>query len=136
MMRLVIIFLLSLNFPLLQGNYQLHASTDNHDSHYAHLNTLTTTQARLDVTEINQAVLSNASLPYSTDETLTAEELEDDENIMPSRKYVKITNYFLTLFYNSLSGTISLHQKNRLPFCKHFSYFSSPKYIVQRVIRI
>ena len=60
----------------------------------------------------------------------------EDEDLACSRKQVLIQKsavgiaqiFLLNHFYN--------YPKNRLPFCSHFSYTSSYKYILQRVLRI
>ena len=47
-----------------------------------------------------------------------------------------LPKYFFTLAYASLLIYFYSYFKNRLPFCKHLSYASSYKYILQRVLRI
>ena len=79
--------------------------------------------------------MGKATSSPSDRDGINATELEEDD-FSASRKFVEITNYFLSFFYKAIAGNSGQHQKDRLPFCKHFSYSSSYKYLTQRVIRI
>jgi hypothetical protein len=71
-------------------------------------------------------------------ETLTIDFDDDDfqEDFVFNRKYVLQLSYFVVLASLSLLSGLFAVVKNRLPFCAHFSYTSSPKYILQRVLRL
>jgi hypothetical protein len=62
--------------------------------------------------------------------------IEDDDDIVLARKLAVPIKYILLPDYSSSVHVVYSFQKSRLPFCKHFSYTSSPKYIFQRVLRI
>lgn len=62
--------------------------------------------------------------------------IEDDDEQTVSWKQVLPAKVFTSPDYSSLLISFHHYQKNRLPFCKHFSYTSSYKYILQRVLRI
>jgi hypothetical protein len=71
-------------------------------------------------------------------ETLTIDFDDDDlqEDFVFSRKYVLPLSYFIVLASLSLLSGFFAVVRNRLPFCAHFSYNSSPRYILQRVLRL
>lgn len=83
-------------------------------------------------------ITSKTDLPGAANHTIKATEVkeEDEDESESSRKLVKISSYFFALLYGLAPDPFHLHLKNRLPFCKHFSYTIPCKYIVQRVIRI
>jgi len=62
--------------------------------------------------------------------------VEDDDDLVITRKLVAPTKYTLIPDYSSLVVIFYSYSKSRLPFCKHLSYTSSYKYILQRVLRI
>jgi hypothetical protein len=51
-------------------------------------------------------------------------EIEEDE-LVCTRKYTAISEYFNALFDPQTAGYFFHYLKKRLPFCKHFSFFSS-----------
>ncbi|HEX8607957.1 MAG TPA: hypothetical protein VF679_04895 [Pedobacter sp.] len=61
---------------------------------------------------------------------------DDDEEFVATKKFAELTKYYVTLAYASILIHFYNYLKNRLPFCKHLSYSSSYKYILQRVLRI
>jgi hypothetical protein len=62
--------------------------------------------------------------------------LEDDDDLVVTRKLSTPVKLLFIPDYASTLVTYFNFPKNRLPFCKHFSYTSSCKYILQRVLRI
>jgi len=62
--------------------------------------------------------------------------VEDDDDLVIARKFIAPTKYILIPDYASLVVSFYSYSKTRLPFCKHLSYTSSYKYILQRVLRI
>ena len=124
-------------FLLVKGND--HSYAHHHHVYHAPI-TLTPKSAQPGSGSVtkSETQICQSSAPSDTEaDTIdVTDEIEDDDDFIFSRKYVDISNYFLTFFYNQLSGNLNLYQKDRLPFCKHFSYASSSKYIVYRVIRV
>lgn len=64
------------------------------------------------------------------------EEKEEDDERNTVRTCQSIGNYLTTFFYMLTSEGSGNKVGNRLPFCEHFSYASSHRYIVLRVIRV
>jgi len=62
--------------------------------------------------------------------------VEDDDEQVVSWKHVLPAKLITSPDYASLLVNFYHYPKNRLPFCTHFSYTSSYKYILQRVLRI
>lgn len=60
----------------------------------------------------------------------------DEDEITTLKNYLGAGNYFATIFYNQTPGYFSQNIKSCLPFSKHFSYFSSDRYIKFRVLRL
>ena len=67
---------------------------------------------------------------------LINDENEDEEVENNTKSIWPSHNFILANANTFLSITKSNCVKIRLPFCKHFSYTSSFKYILQRVLRI
>ncbi|BAV05969.1 hypothetical protein FLA_1984 [Filimonas lacunae] len=65
-----------------------------------------------------------------------ATEVEDDDESISFRKYSEISNFTVSFIFTQVPGNFVCIHNNRLPFCKHFSYSSSSKYIVHRSIRV
>ena len=61
---------------------------------------------------------------------------EDDDEHFSNAKHVLHLKYVTLPSHISLGLKYYNYPKNRLPFCEHFSYTSSPIYIFQRVLRI
>lgn len=134
-MRLVLTLFLSLLFLLLRGDSNLSSHANHNISFHLARHFQRPEQANSVTTKNIRTVIEDATVPGEENEFVNATETEDDELIAP-RKYTEISNYFFTFFYSHLSGYFNQYLNNRLPFCKHFSYTSSNKYIVQRVIRV
>jgi hypothetical protein len=65
------------------------------------------------------------------------EEMEDEEELTSSsKKHFEFSNFCVAFFYTFTPGFTSLIQFDRLPFCEHFSYSSSFKYLLHCVFRI
>lgn len=61
---------------------------------------------------------------------------DDDDEVNNSRKQIITSKYAFALAYSFTLHHFYKHPETRLPFCSHFSYTSSYKYIFQRVLRI
>ncbi len=136
-MRSAIAFFFSVFFLLLSGNNQLCA--------HPHHNRICCTTAKLSqkseqaglgsVKNSQTQIRTSVSSDVADDAINATDEMDDDDDFIPFRKYIEINKYFLTS-YNQISGKFNQYQKECLPFCKHFSYVSSHKYILYRVFRI
>jgi hypothetical protein len=132
-MRVAFLFVLSLCFFVLSG------------LHYSHAHpTSQATQTKIQSIVKSQPLSIAAKPDYFFHKNRTISEVkedfinveEDDEEFVIARKHIELVNYFVTLAYASILVHFFNYLKNRLPFCKHLSYTSSYKYILQRVLRI
>lgn len=85
-----------------------------------------------------EALIFKAAVPSTEkrSEKIKAVEIEDDDESVPLKKYADTGNCNIT-FLNALAPSyICYYLKDRLPFCEHFSYCSSDKFIINRVIRV
>jgi hypothetical protein len=137
-MKAVAVFFLCLFFSLLHGSEAVHAA--GHD-------TLRSYSAALHLNRQEQTPtlkMRLASLPVRNHhlsekkESLTIDFDDDDEqeDFIFARKYVLPLTFFITLVSLSILTALYATVKHRLPFCAHFSYTSSHKYILHRVFRI
>lgn len=137
-MKSVAVFLLCLFFILLKGSESAHAA--GHD-------TLRSYSAALHIDRQDQPQSLNtrlAMLPVRNHsisdkkESLSIDLDDDDiqEDFLSVRKYVLPLTVFFTLASVSIFSLFYSYTKHRVPFCTHFSYTSSRKYILQRVLRI
>jgi hypothetical protein len=135
MMRLIVTFLLSTFFLLVRGNAHLYAHATHDRTCYCPAQL---PEKSKDAVSANQSQnnITKACTNSTSNDGFNATELEDEDDFIAFRKFVEVTNYFLSFFYAHVLGNDSQYVKNRLPVCEHFSYSSSCKYIMQRVIRI
>lgn len=137
-MRAVAVFFLCLFLALLNGSEAAHAA--GHDTlrsyspamHVNHQVQTRTLKMRLALLPIKNNHVSEKK------ESLNIDFDDDDiqEDFIFARKYVLPLTYFIILTSLSILGTSASTVKNRLPFCAHFSYTATNKYILQRVLRI
>lgn len=136
-MKLVFTFLLSLFFLLVRGHDHLHAHSSYDRSSYSPIKIPEKLgQGGVASVKDGESVIRKENSSGADDDLISATELEDDDELISPRKFVDISNYFITLYYAHASAYLDRSLKNRLPFCKHFPYTSSDKYIIQRVIRV
>jgi hypothetical protein len=137
MMRVVTTFLLLLSFLLVRGHHHLYAHAYHQNTSYSPVKLLEQSEHLYATCDEDSTTTIGQALPADEQNgALDATEMEDEEDSFSSRKYVEITNYFLSFFYAQASGALQPSSRQRLPFCEHLSYQSSFKYIIQRVIRI
>lgn len=67
---------------------------------------------------------------------ITATESEDEDESVFVKKFLIISKYLIAAFYTLLFACICRLLKKPLPFCPHFSFFSSYRYLLLQVIRI
>jgi hypothetical protein len=122
-MRVAAVFFLFLSFLLLRTGF----------CHSAAQHTKKTLQTELKNTDQGFHVIKNTSLSEKKEDFIS---IEDDDDLASTRKYVLVVKSFITVAYTSILIDFYNTFKNRLPFCKHLSYTSSYKYILQRVLRL
>jgi len=139
MMRVLIKFFLSLCFFLIRGDDYLTANTIQHCTYSAPEAYLKyPVPDHLSVIRKSLAQANPTTSPGARKEIykFKATEVEDDDEIPASKKQLKISNNCISFFSTCEPASFHTCFKRPLPFCKHFSYSSSNKFIVHRVIRI
>src|SRR5690242_11418572 len=128
MMRWLFRLLLSLCFILVGGYALLHS----HHSGYA-LNSVSKNSLQSDHPSqlsddayINSIASPSAKKMY---ERIKAVEIEDDDESEPLRKLLDTNYYSNTFLFAHIQSHILSSLENPLPFCAHFSYVSSYKFI-------
>ena len=135
-MKSVIIFFLSLCFLLLTGQSSLYSSSLQNKIDYSSLKSLQL-KKHVEPVSITKSEFIRNNVPADSEpDAVSADETEDEDELIAPRKYVEITNYLITFFHSQATPYSSSYVLNRLPFCTHFSYTSSDIYIVQRVIKV
>ena len=124
-MKAVVVFFLSLFFLLLGGSHSVYSET-----HHSKISSAT-----IQKFEKSKQVNLRNSIPGEKKEEFISVEDEDDDQVFV-RKSVVPAKYVMALTYASILIYSNYRPKNRLPFCKHLSYISSYKYILQRVLKI
>jgi len=132
-MRVVILFVLTLCFFLFTGCPYSYSHSNTQDIHKSK-EKIRETHAALKDIEPAFFLHKSKTLTEIKEDFINLE--DDDEELVVTRKYAELTKYYVTLAYASILVHFYNYLKNRLPFCKHLSYSSSYKYILQRVLRI
>lgn len=134
-MRVAIVFLLFLCFLLLKGYGDVYAGAHHNRVGYILAGQIYKTQQKKSLIANQGAqLMKNSNLNEKKEDLISVE--DDDEEPVFNRKYVVLVKYFITLAWASVLIHFYSCFKNRLPFCKHLSYASSYKYILQRVLRL
>lgn len=123
-MKVAIVFFLSLCLFMLKGHVDAYGSARHPEK---------TQQIKFGNAGTGLQVTKNNGLTDRKEELIS---IEDDEDVVSSRKYVLPAMYFIILAYASVSINFSCYLKSSLPFCGHLSFTSSYKYILQRVLRL
>ncbi len=136
-MREVVVFFLSLCLLLLRWHGDACARV-RHDSlcFSAALQIEKAKEIKFENISQNFPIVKDNSLNDKKEEFIGVEDDDDDDNLVFARKHFILIKYFITLAYTSLLISFYNYLKNRLPFCRHLSYTSSFKYILQRVLRL
>lgn len=134
-MKAVILFLLSLCFLLL-GRYDLAYAEANHNdaSYPSAQNIEKLQQAKFINTNQELPIIKNNCFSEQKEDFISVE--NEDEDFVSARKLVLPVKYIISLANSSVLSNSNNYVKNRLPCCKHLSYTSSYKYILQRVLKI
>lgn len=80
---------------------------------------------------------AKTGIKKGTDKIEITDNDEEDEDVVSLKKDTDAGKYFISPFYaQQPSQHFHRYNKNALPFCKDFSYFSSCRYITMCVMRI
>jgi hypothetical protein len=134
-MKAVILFLLSLCFLLLGRYDHAYAKANHNTASYSSAQKIEKLQqAKFINTNQELPIIKNNCFSEQREDFLSVE--NEDEDYVSARKSVLPVKYIITLAYAATLNNSFNYIKNRLPFCKHLSYSSSYKYILQRVLKI
>jgi len=135
-MRIDILLFLLLFFLVITGSNPVTTSVHrNKTSYQPTQNIVKAQQCRLEYANVGLPIIINDNLNQKKDDLISLAD-DDDDDIVFSRKLVVVAKQFVALSYTFISVHFYNYHKNRLPFCRHFSYTSSIKYIIQRVLRL
>jgi len=137
-MRTIIIFFLSLFFLLFKGHVDSYAADGHYSKGYYF------SAKRTDKSEQQQfgkllkdlPLVKHNHISEKKDDVVSIENEEDSEDPGYIRKQNLPIKYAVALSFSSTLYHDYHSSKNRLPLCRHLSYTSSYKYILQRVLRI
>jgi hypothetical protein len=134
-MRVAIVFFLSLCFFTFVNNFQANAETRRNTGGQiliSHIEKIQQTANRN--FDVDLPAFRKNTLTETNDEIVIA--VDEDEDFVFNKKNILPPRYFLVLHSTSISFYPYSYSKKRLAFCNYLSYNSSPKYILQRVLRI
>ena len=130
-MRAFVRFFLYLCFLLLGGYHGAVAGTHNTRVAKVHVGK---PKASFGIS-INAHTLIKKNTPGDKKEDFIGIE-DDDDELTLSRKFTLLERNIIPVPYVSLTDYPNNNFIVRLPFCRHLSYASSFKYILQRVLRL
>ena len=139
-MKAAVIFFISMFFlcilsQVLKGNDHVNAEIHHNTSFYSAARTFEKKE-QIKFGRINQNFpLVKFNTFSDRDEDFISIENEDDDFAF-SRKQILPARALTTLICSAVLVHFYNYSKNRLPFCRHLSYTSSFKYILQRVLRL
>ncbi|MHA4894325.1 hypothetical protein ACXZ1K_06200 [Pedobacter sp. PWIIR3] len=134
-MKVIAVFFLSLCFFLTNGYNSVYADLQNGLDNNVSLNTIIPNQhLSPEIANHKSILIKHNRFGEKKEDFLTVE--DDDEDLVLARKYVLLTNYFITIAYVSLFLLFCRHLKNHLSIGRHLIHTSSSKYILQRSLRI
>jgi hypothetical protein len=81
-------------------------------------------------------ILSSVPFPNrkSAFEKIRATEVNDDDLLKASKR--NFTTYYISFFYTEPADYLCRCYNSSLPFCEHFSFVATSRFIIHRVIRI
>jgi len=134
-MKSFIVFFLSLCLLILGKHGYACAGTNLNTSSYSSAQNIEKLQPTkfINTTQDLPVVKSN-TFSEKREDFISVE--NEDEDYVSAKKSVLSVKYIITLAYAATLNNSFNYIKNRLPFCKHLSYTSSYKYILQRVLKI
>ncbi len=132
-MRAAVISSILLCFCLFIGTKFGYAGTDKNVSTVSIQKIITSHHNTTTESAVGFSVRKNTRLNDNREDFIS---VEDDDDLIIARKLTAPVKYILLPDYTSLLVTFYNFPNNRLPVCTHFSYTSSYKYILQRVLRI
>jgi len=134
-MRVVILVLLFVSSLVLRAHNNVYAGVQHNSICYARIQNTGKTEKPASVNAVHGLTIAkNADLNEKNDEFFSIEN-EDDIPVF-ARKYVLLGDSAITVVYTSILNCFYYYLKAHLLFCKHLSFTSANKYILQRVLRI
>lgn len=135
-MKVAIVFFLSVCFQLLAGNNKACAGFGNDRFNDSSVQIIKQKQpTEVEKTKSNQPIIKDNSINEKKEAFISLENEDDDDSFF-SRKYVQLVRCFVMPVYGAVLICCSTTFENRLPCCRHLSYSSSHKYLLQRVLRL
>ncbi|TDO19548.1 hypothetical protein CLV32_4170 [Pedobacter duraquae] len=136
-MKVAVVFFFSLCFLVLKGGNYAHAESHSSISSYSPAEHIVKTDHNKYSSLIQDSPFyKNTNLSDYPDDLTSIETEDDTEDFSFTGKLMLSANYFLTLVLISAFVNFYNYLKNRLPFCRHLSFTSSYKYILQGVLRL
>ncbi|WP_129716164.1 hypothetical protein [Pedobacter sp. SYP-B3415] len=133
-MKVLMLFLVSLCFLLLRsGEYAHYRKHHDHSVYAPAQDVKKTLDQKFASVDPGARVIKNATAASQKHEVFSAEE---DEDFVFSRKYVLLASFFFTLAYAIVLSDFFSRFKNRLPFNGHFAVACTGIFLVLRSIRI
>lgn len=133
-------FLLFLCILLLSSSCQLYARQYQDFTYYAPIKILQSSEQSIFAAVENSQCLSVKSTLSGKDSHHKSDLTEIEEKDKESFSYKKSlanSDYFTSIFYAHLLSCFFSTSKATLPFCKHFSYFSSyRRHLIFQIFRI
>lgn len=132
-MKAPILFLLGLFLFLFAGNNLAFAGVAN--THLSRQSSAPIQNKKLEQQHTRTAeVAKDHRLIEKSQDVFEVE--NDDEDFVFAKKDILLVSYFIALAAFCYLTNNSRFKKSSLPFCAHFSYTASSKYLTQRVLRI
>jgi hypothetical protein len=132
-MRAAVLSALLLCFCLFTGTKFSYSGTDKNEVTVSSQKIISSHQGYTTQPPVGISVRKNIKVSDNREDFIS---IEDEDDLIVTRKFSVPVKYILLPDYNQLLVTFYNFPNNRLPFCTHFSYTSSYKYILQRVLRI
>jgi|SRR6476620_4071768 len=133
-MKFVVAFFLYLCFHLLGGNNDAHASAHSYNhSYWQHIGK--TQQLESLLADHERMITNNSGLAEDNDHLISVED-DDEGHEDLIKKHLLQARYILAFSYVFILQYQPNNQADPLPFDRHVAFSSTPKYIVQRVLRV
>ncbi len=134
-MKVIAVLFLSLCFFLLKGYDSIYTKLHYDTHHFTVAQEINKKQLlHPEVANLKPLFINNSTFSEKKEDFLSVE--DDDEDLVFARKYVLISNFFITLAYVSFFIIFCRHLKSLFPFDRQLLHTSSNKYILQRSLRI
>lgn len=132
-MRVVVLFFLLLCSYLLGGHPYAHAGRQASREGYSLKQPVNPLLLQAAASHLQQVAPGSGSR-ISEEHSFLVNIDDEDEDF--ARKLIVLAPFITAFSYAFILICLCNSLKEQLPFCRHFSYTSSSKYLVQRVLRI